>query len=274
MMYFSKICGKDRNKVGLLLSLQRNFIKIKKNSLKLKTKNLMKMASVLAWGAVMPAQMNAQESDGNWSLNAGLDAVSGYWWRGLHSADLSVQPTVSFDYEKEDWALSLGLWGTKSLSGDRYDEIDLFAEASWRNFTLSLTDYYDCSDLFPYNLGHSLDVGLSYTVSEKFPLTLSWYSIVLGTTYEDVTDVPSYLELSYPFSISVVDFNATVGFVPMESYYYCTEKAEFNQLGLSAGHEFELGSFTLPVSVQYNYNPALDDHFCGVSVGCYFSTGL
>ena len=77
-MYFSKICGKDRNKVGLLLSLQRIFIKIKKNSLELKTKNLMKMASVLAWGAVMPAQMNAQESDGNWSLNAGLDVLSGY----------------------------------------------------------------------------------------------------------------------------------------------------------------------------------------------------
>lgn len=232
-------------------------------------KSLVKRSFPLLFGGVMMlTPLHAQEA-GEWSVGAGADFVSGYWWRGFNLADGSVQPSVSVDYEKGDWSLSFGLWATQSLWGDTYKELDLSVEASWKGFTLSVTDYYDCETFAPFNVGHALDVGLSYTLSESIPLTLSWYSIVLGNKADD--NLPSYVELSYPFSLSVIDFTAMVGFVPMDSYYYETEHADVTNLGLSAGHEFQLGDWaTLPVSVQYNYNPVLDDHFFGGGVGIYF----
>lgn len=225
-------------------------------------------------GCIMPAlaQETESEEDG-WSLTLGMDAVSGYWWQGLKLADASVQPSASFDYVKGDWGLSLGAWGSKSLSSPHYDELDLSAGITWKQFGLTLTDYFDFSyNLFPYNEGHSLDVGMTYTVSEALPLTLSWNGLVLGNRYGD--DIPMYIQLAYDFSIWEIDMNVVAGGVPMKSEYYGTEQADFVNLGVMAGHEFDLGTFTLPVSVQYNYNPSQDDHFFGAGVGFYFSTDL
>lgn len=240
----------------------------------LKTKVILKWLFALILCSNSTVQVLAQEEEKPWSVSVGLDAVSDYWWRGLHSADVCLLPSVSFDYEKEDWSLSMGLWGCRSVSGSTYEELDLFATATWKGLSLSVANYFDCETFAPYNRGHALDVGLSYTFSERLPLTLSWYSILLGNTYGDVCDAPSYLELSYPFSLSVVDFNAAVGLSPFKSWYYETERTAFTNVSLSAGHEFELFGGTLPVSVQYLWNPAAEKHAFVASLGFYFSWGL
>ena len=109
----------------------------------MKKNNVLAIACALLLGMSSVAPLCAQES-GNWSMTVGADAVSSYLWRGMELGGPSIQPTGTFDYEKGDWTVCLGFWGTKTLFGDPYSEFDLFVEASWKNLTLSLTDYgYD-----------------------------------------------------------------------------------------------------------------------------------
>lgn len=252
----------------------------------MKKNNFLSIACALLLGTSSVAPLCAQES-GDWSMTVGADAVSHYLWRGMELGGPSVQPSAYFDYEKGDWAVSLGVWGTKSLFhnryGEHYNELDLSVEASWRNLTLSLADYAEGRYFGPWQEGHFLDFGLSYTLSENIPVTFSWYSII-NQTFEGSLDgggfdwasaFPSYFEVAYDFSLSAVDFSVAAGMWPYGSVYYENDGFGICNLHLSAGHEFEFNhGGTLPVSAQIMYNPAWNEFFWGLSVGYYFSLDL
>lgn len=249
----------------------------------MKKNNVLVIACVLLLGMSSMTPLCAQER-GNWSMTVGADAVSHYLWRGMELGGPSIQPSAYFDYEEGDWAVSLGLWGTKSVFknryGEHYNELDLSVEASWRTLTLSLSDYGEGEYFGPWQEGHFLDLGLSWTLSENIPLTLSWYSIV-NQTFEGSMDgggfdwaaaFPSYVEAAYDFSVSAIDFSAAVGLWPYASPYYENEGFGVCNLNLSAGHEFEFNhGGTLPVAAQIMYNPTWNEFFWGVSVGYYFT---
>lgn len=248
----------------------------------MKKNNVLMIACALLLGSVGATPLRAQES-GDWSMTVGADAVSHYLWRGMNLAGPSIQPSAYFDYEKGDWAVSLGVWGTKSFLKNDYNELDLSVEASWRNLTVSLTDYGEGEYFGPWQDGHFLDFGLSYTLSENIPVTFSWYSIV-NQTFEGSMDgggfdwalaFPSYFEVAYDFSLSVVDFSVAAGLLPYGSIYYENDDFGICNLNLTAGHEFEFDhGGTLPVAAQVMYNPMWGDFFWGVSVGYYFSLDL
>ena len=242
----------------------------------MKKKNIFAIACALLLGSVS-TPLRAQEC-GNWSMTVGADVVSNYLWRGMNLAGPSIQPSAYFDYEKGDWAVSLGAWGTKSFLKEDYNEWDVSIEATWRNITLSLanySEYYGMGDN-----GNYLDFGLSLTLSEDIPVTFSWYSIVnqfsegvfYGGGYDWQAAFPSYFEVGYDFSISVVDFTVAAGLWPYESGYYENEGFGICNLNLSAGHEFELEhGAILPVAAQFMYNPTWNECFWGLSIGYYFS---
>ena len=244
----------------------------------MKKNNVLAIACALLLGVSSVAPLCAQER-GDWSMTVGADAASSYLWRGLNLAGPSIQPSVYFDYEKGDWAVSMGVWGSKTLLNNEYDELDLSLEATWRNFTLTLLDYGDDYSV-PWQEGHFLDLGLSYTLSEDIPVTISWSSVI-NQTFEGSMDgggfdwssaFPSYFEVAYDFSLSVVDFSVAVGMLPFASGYYENDAPGVCNLNLSAGHEFEFKhGGTLPVSAQVMYNPMEKQCFWGVSVGYYFS---
>ena len=186
----------------------------------MKKKNFLVVCALLLGSVLSP--LRAQGS-GNWSMTIGADAVSSYLWRGLNLAGPSIQPSVYFDCEKGDWALCMGVWGTKSLLDNEYNELDLSVEATWRNFTFTLLDYGEDYSV-PWSEGHYLDLGLSYALDGG--LTFSWYSIVSqfteglldgGSGFDWASAFPSYFELAYDFSVSVVDITATVGVFPFAS---------------------------------------------------------
>ena len=205
------------------------------------------------------------QNRGEWSMTVGADAVSSYLWRGLNLAGLSIQPSAYFDYEKGDWAVSMGVWGSQTLLNNEYNELDLSVEAMWRNLTVSLFDYGD-DYLVPWQEGHYLDLGLSFTLSEEVPVTFSWSSVL------NQPALPSYFEVAYDFSVSVVDFSVAAGVLPFASEYYENSRAGVCNLNLCAGHEFEFEhGGSLPVSAQVMCNPMRKDLFWGVSVGYYFS---
>lgn len=247
----------------------------------MKKNNLLVIACALLLGSVGTTPLRAQES-GDWSMTVGADAVSHYLWRGMNLAGPSIQPSAYFDYERGDWAVSLGAWGTKSFLKDDYNELDLSVEASWRNLTVSLANYREYYGAeFDDNY---LDFGISLTLSEDIPATFSWYSVVNhftdgfldgGSGFDFAAAFPSYFEVAYDFSISVVDFSVAAGLLPFAADYYGNEDFGPCNLHLIAGHEFELShGGTLPVAAQVMYNPMWKDFFWGVSVGYYFSLDL
>jgi hypothetical protein len=245
----------------------------------MKKNNVLAMACALLLGVSSANPLCAGER-GDWSMTVGADAVSSYLWRGFNMAGPSIQPSAYFDYEKGDWAVSMGAWGSKALQKGEYNEWDLSVEATWRNITLSLANYREYyGAAFDDNY---LDLGISYTLSENIPVTFSWYSIVNhldngiwdgGDRFHWADAFPSYFEVSYEFSLSVVDFTVAAGMLPLvDQYYYGNENFGVCNLNLSAGHEFEFEhGGTLPVSAQVMYNPLGKDFFWGVSVGYYFS---
>ena len=244
----------------------------------MKKNNVLAMACALLLGVSSVAPLCAGER-GDWSMTVGADAVSSYLWRGMNSAGPSIQPSAYFDYEKGDWAVSMGAWGSKALQKGEYNEWDLSVEASWKGLTLSLAGY---NEYYDREFGGTfLDLGLSYTLSEDVPVTLSWYSIINQTAeggvdggrgFDWASAFPSYFEVAYDFSVWEVDFSAVAGFCPFASDYYGSEGFSVYNLNLSAGHEFEFEhGGTLPVSAQVMYNPAWGEVFWGVSVGYYFS---
>ena len=245
----------------------------------MKKNNVLAIACALLLGGSV-APLCAQES-GDWSMTVGVDAVSKSLWRGMELGGPSIQPTGTFDYEKGDWAVSLGFWGTKTLFGEPYGEFDLFVEASWKNLTLSLTDYGYEQYFGPWQENHDLDFGLSYTLSEDVPVTFSWYSIVNhldggmwdgSNRFHWADAFPSYFELTYDFSLSVIDFTVAAGLLPFASDYYGNDSFGPSNLNVVAGHEFELKhGGALPVAAQVVYNPMGRDCFWGVSVGYYFT---
>lgn len=245
----------------------------------MKKNNVLAIACALLLGMSSVAPLCAQER-GEWSMTVGADAVSSFLWRGFNMAGPSVQPSVYFDYAQGDWSVSMGAWGSKALQKGEYNEWDLSVEATWRNITLSLANY--CEYYGAAYDDNYLDLGISYTLSENIPVTFSWYSII--NQYENVAMIPSgykwseafpsYFEVSYEFSLSVVDFTVAAGMLPLvDQYYYGNESFGVCNLNLSAGHEFEFEhGGSLPVSAQVMYNPLGKDCFWGVSVGYYFSS--
>lgn len=243
----------------------------------MKKNNLLSIACALLLGSSSVVPLCAQES-GEWSMTVGADAVSNYLWRGSSLAGPSIQPSTYFDYEKGDWAVSLGAWGTKSFLKDDYNEWDLSIEATWRNITLSLANY---SEYYGAELDDNyIDLGVSLTLSENIPITFSWYSIInqydnaalIPSGYRWNKAFPSYFEAAYDFSVSVVDFTIAAGMLPFVTGYYENEDFGICNLSLNAGHEFELNdSSVLPISAQFVYNPMERAFFWGLSVGYYFS---
>ncbi len=247
----------------------------------MKKKNLLTLVFVFL-GSVAFTPLCAQES-GEWSMTAGVDAVSHNLWRGMELGGPSIQPSTYFDYEKGDWAVSLGFWGTKTLFGESYSELDLSVEASWRNLTFSLSDYGYDHYFGPWQDCHDLDFGLSHTLSEDVPVTFSWYSIINrpfegsmdGGGFDWQSAFPSYFEITYDFSVSVVDCTVSAGLWPYASDYYENDTFGICNLNVRVGHEFELKhGGSLPISAQIMHNPAWGETFWGVSVGYYFSLDL
>ena len=79
----------------------------------MKKNNFLAIACALLLG-LASTPLRAQDS-GEWSMTVGADAANSNLWRGMESGGPCVQPSVYFDYEKGDWAVSLGTWATASV---------------------------------------------------------------------------------------------------------------------------------------------------------------
>lgn len=190
---------------------------------------------------------------------AGADFVSNYMWRGMKNGNAAVQPTIGF----EAGGFSVSAWGSTEFK-DENNELDLTLTYEFRNFMLHLNDIYtqnddEKSNYFSYSprtTGHILDAGLIYTVSEKLPLSLGWYTLIAGNDYKenDKRAWSSYIELKYPFSFKNIDFEVEAGITPWEGLY--SNKLNVTNIALKASKEIRVtDSFSFPIFGQVGVNP-------------------
>jgi hypothetical protein len=234
--------------------------------LKINSMKLLRLTTMLWIGFLLvlisPLRAQEEETKTASSISINADLVSRYMWRGLLlSPSPNLQPYVTF----EKGNFSVGSWGSYSLT-DFFAEADLFMSYSLGDVTLTVTDYFSVSDTLPSygyfdwkksSTTHTLEGTVGWTVSEKFPLSITASTMFYGYD-QDTTGTPfysSYIEASYPVSIGENTLNFFAGFTPAEGYY--SEKAGFVNLGLKAGREIKISDgFTLPLNLTFAVNPS------------------
>jgi hypothetical protein len=200
--------------------------------------------------------------------SAGVDLVSKYVWRGVDQGQgAAFQPALGLSYK----GLSLGAWGSVSFANPKPYELDFALSYSVGGFSIGITDYYwngIDNSFFAYHAdNHLFEGNLAFTFSEKFPLTLSWNTFFAGRMDQDEDgkqQFSTYIEAAYDFSLGGLDFTASIGAAPWESYAWLAPangKTGFriSSISLSGTKKLEITpTFSLPVFVQCIFSPATD----------------
>ena len=151
----------------------------------------------------------AQENERGVRFGGGADVVSGYIWRGVWEAGPSIQPTLVLSAGN----FSATAWGSVDFASTSYKEMDLTLAYSLGPVTLSVADLYwtghadDRYFVFDSRSPHRIEVGASWVVSEKVPVTLSWYTVLFGAAdvnHKGERAYASYFEAACPFTVKTV----------------------------------------------------------------------
>ncbi len=193
------------------------------------------------------------------TISGGADFVSRYVWRGLDLGNtFSIQPALTFNLSN----LKIGFWGSYPLvnTANGNEEMDLFLEYSWSNFSVLLTDYYFPNSGLRYGLykepgAHTFEIGLSYIASKNFPISLSAFMNI----YNDV-DNTIYFEVEYSTKVNTVNVDFFMGGTPGgEEKYYGTKDLNLINVGVTASKNISLiNDFILLIYSSYILNPNLE----------------
>lgn len=144
------------------------------------------------------------EADAQMHLKANLQNM--HLWRGMEVTDGLVLTTdLSVTDRKERFRA--GIWGGTNTDGS-YKEFDYYLSYTWQRFSVAVWDTYNFSPGADYNnkeffnykakeTGRFVDATLSYTVSRKFPLFLSWSTILYGRDRDGLNAQNRYSTFAY-----------------------------------------------------------------------------
>ena len=203
----------------------------------------------------------------------GADIVSSYVWRGIPQETTkgvpNIQPYVSFT----TGGLTVGSWASSSLLGN-VKEVDLYATYAFSSqFAVTLTDYNwsfaSTKGYFDYSAttDHIYEATLTYTGTEKFPISASVNTMLLGAdkkASDGKQAYSTYIELGYQITPLVKVF---AGGVLGESNAYATTGAGLTNIGIKVSKSIAItDKFSLPVYGILGANP--------YSGGAFFVAGV
>lgn len=251
-------------------------------------KKLLVLALALIGVSAFSYQAKAEKGTRGLSLEIGADVTSGYLWRGMHLGGLSIQPSVTLDWN------GLYICGWANIGADNWKfqnlnpELDITIGYDNYGFKLDLTHlYYFGGEKYfmglenPNNVFGSSTMELHAGISvgewvERFPLSLDWYTTVLG--YDPVFDsegkiatnasgnakraYSTYIQLGYDIYLPLdILLAIKVGFTPWKGMYTDYEEVwtngrtvGFNNISLRAEREFELGRLYINVWGEAMFN--------------------
>lgn len=257
----------------------------------------LKTACLLFASTLVVSSLSAQEEkEEKYSpVNMSLQVKNSHIWRGLEVSDNAL---IDGDLRLVDKSntFGVGIWGATTFDTD-FKEFDYYVSFKKAGFSLEVWDIfnyskkntkdannldgYNTDDAFDYSAhttGRFIDVRLGYQLPvEKFPLNISWNTVVFGrdrsvvkkdnTGYEKTgNNYSTYVELGYPILRNqVVDLDVAVGgafaFRPgynksgkkRKNFY--GETAGIVNVSLEASRTVKLGSYELPISLTGIWNP-------------------
>ena len=196
----------------------------------------------------------------------GADIVSRYIWRGL---DLGSDPAAQPYFFWNKGGFSLGSWGSYGFNAG-FAEFDLMASYKIKFITFGLIDFFFPIEgfnvnnkYFNYKSGettHSFEGSVKFSGPEKVPVNFLvgtvFYGNDLDATGKNVYS--TYLELSYPFSVSNFSFETFIGGVVNDKPNLYADGAGVINLGFKAtkpikiSDEYVIGAFfSLVVNPKY-----------------------
>lgn len=133
-------------------------------------------------------------------LDIDLRIANNHLWRGIEVSDGLVM-TSSIGVHDRNGYVKVGVWNGTNVTG-KYKELNFFAEFTVQRFRLAFWDTYNFSPDADYNnkeffnykarsTGRFLDCILSYSFGRRFPLTLTWSTILFGRDRYELYSVDS-----------------------------------------------------------------------------------
>jgi hypothetical protein len=209
----------------------------------------------------------AEEEKTTGSFTAGADLVSSYVWRGFtQNAGPNLQPTVSFTYG----GLTIGAWGSTNFIGTA-KEVDFYLTYATGAFSATITDYnwlftqsyfnYD-----PLTTDHVYELSLNFAGVEKFPLSVSVNTMLLGADLNSVGEqgLSSYVELAYPILPNAKLFvgGLLISDGASNAYGFGNEGFNITNIGFKASKEIKFSeNFSIPVYGVIGINPGTEDAY-------------
>ncbi len=251
-------------------------------------KKLLVLALALISVGAFSYQAKAEDNTKGISLEVGADLVTSYLWRGYNLGGLSIQPSITLDWN------GLYLCGWANIGADSWlfqefnPELDITIGYDNHGFMLDLTHlHYFYGDTYFQGLGDpnnafssstmELHAGVSISEwAENVPLTIDWYTTVLGNdpVFTDEGELvinangnakraySTYIQLGYDIELPLdIVLGLKIGFTPWRGAYSNYEAVwkdgntvGFNNLQLRAEREFELGNLYINVWGEAMFN--------------------
>lgn len=223
----------------------------------MKTFKVTAIALLSVFGATFA---NAQDKV---EASAGADVVSRYIWRGQEMGDAAIQPTASLSYK----GFSLSAWGSFGfLNTKEAKELDLTLAYSTGGLNVGITDYYfsnrgvDNKYLMyqAHKTAHVFEANIGYDFG---PVAVQWFTNIAGddgVNKEGKRAYSSYVELSAPFKLAGLDWDAAVGAVPYTtSFYNDAHSFAVTNVSVKATKDMKITKkINVPVFAQLSANPS------------------
>lgn len=207
-------------------------------------------------------------------LHLKANIQNNHLWRGMEVSDgLVILTDLNYTFTHNH--ITIGLWGGTNTEGT-YKEFNHYLTLKVSGWELSLWDIYNFSPNANYNnkqywnysahsTGRFLDATLSYHFNkEKFPLTLSWSTVVFGRDRNADNTKQKYSTFVYgEYPIYKKDnwkVDAGVGGAfalhraGEDSHFFGTTVGIVH-VSLQASHDLKLGRYTIPVYAKGMWNP-------------------
>lgn len=227
---------------------------------------IMKNFKVLSLALVGMMCVGAASAQDELETTVSADLVSNYVWRGEKLDDAAIQPSVGISYK----GLSFSAWGSYGLTGSENttEELDLTLAYEVGNFNVGITDYWSAGDKYFYygahGTGHIFEANVGYDFG---PLAIQWYTNFAGYDYykdNGKRSYSSYFEVTAPFELGGLDWEAAIGAVPYKANESCyadylnAKNFAVTNVSLKATKEVKItDSFSIPLFAQLAANPSL-----------------
>lgn len=220
-------------------------------------------------------------SKNNWGVklkksnfHLGLDLQTKYVWRGMEMMTSDAAPVI-FPTLNYQWnGLYVYAMGGYALNG-KYAEVDLGVSYTWKGLTVGFNDYYyptvgGAEDEYfkgGRHTGHWLEACITYA-PEHVPLWITVSNFFYGgydkytnNNKEEKQAYSTYFELgTYYDFLKSNQISVSVGMTPSRSCYN-GYRNKFSVCNVDLKYTYNIGfksGWSLPLSVEYIYNPVYD----------------